>query len=65
MGDMAAVESHVLDTVNTNALVTVYGAAFQWLIYFLILITVFSAMVVGWLLGDQDRQHTDGYHISS
>lgn len=49
MGDMAAVAGHV-PYIHVDALVHVYGDAFRWLIYCLILVTVFSAIVVGWLL---------------
>lgn len=53
MGDMAAA-SHI-SGASTNTLVHTYGSAFQWLIYFLIFITLSSAIVVLWLLDDIPR----------
>lgn len=49
-GNMVAA-SHVA-SIGTDALIQVYADAFRWIIYVLIFITVFSAVVVGWLLDE-------------
>ncbi|MFM4994816.1 MFS transporter [Aeromonas sanarellii] len=50
MGNVAAASQ--VSNESAQALIRAYGDAFQWLIYVLMLVTVGSGVVVGWLLDE-------------
>lgn len=53
MGNVTA--AHQVSNESLPTLIRAYGDAFQWLIYFLIFVTVSSAVVVGWLLDEAPK----------